>query len=198
MKAEFGGRFSCLHCLHCCYFKADVEAPTLFPWEKRRIEETLKKGAMTSHKFEPILIYGSEDGVCVVVLYRWLIKGFCPFFNLREKVCTIHDDKPLACRMYPLLLDITGHKLSISLSCDWIRAKKDVIRTSFNNINKIKEVFPTEFQAALEVLSYIENVKRFIKGAGLIQKSSMAGCRRVYDIDEYMERFDGIWKEENG
>ncbi len=182
-------RFECLFCERCCYFEEPVEMPTVFPKEKRLLEELAEQRGV-SLEFEPLLVFQDGDGRCAVALYRWVIRGFCPFFDRETRRCTIHESKPLACRMYPLLLEVNTGKLMVSGKCEWVRRMG---RRLIDRLNAqpqlIPRVFPVEFEAArtafLEAASALEYAERH----GLKRVSSLEGCSEVYDFDDYVTRF---------
>lgn len=51
-------------------------------------------------------------------LYKWIIEGWCPFYKGK---CTIHQVKPLACRMYPLVLNLNTGEIYLSDKCLWVK-----------------------------------------------------------------------------
>jgi len=55
-----------------------------------------------------------------VKLYRWIVEGKCPFLD-DKKTCTIHDRKPAACEMYPLLLNLSTGEVYLSDACLWVK-----------------------------------------------------------------------------
>lgn len=113
----------------CCYFTRPEESPLVFEDEKRRLEEEARKRGVEL-TFEEA---GSANGTRI---YRWVIRGWCPFFDRRSRRCTIHDRKPLACRMFPLILRRDG-AVEVSQACVWVRLNKP---------SSIEE-FPAELEA---------------------------------------------------
>jgi len=94
-------------------------------------EEAAKRGIKLS--FEEIGVVNGQR------IYRWVIDGWCPFFDKRSRKCTIHSKKPLACRMFPLILRRDG-AVEVSQACIWVR---------LNNPRDLSE-FPFEAQALVE------------------------------------------------
>ncbi|WP_243681320.1 YkgJ family cysteine cluster protein [Vulcanisaeta souniana] len=85
--------FLCLRCDECCYFDNEERGPILFEDELTRIR-ALAKSRGFDIKYRELSINGMK-------VYRWLIRGYCPFYDKGGgKSCTIHAVKPLACRMY--------------------------------------------------------------------------------------------------
>ena len=62
--------------------------------------------------FQP---YGEYNGI---KLYKWVIDGWCPFYRGK---CTIHEKKPLSCRMYPLVLNLKTGEVYLSEKCLWVK-----------------------------------------------------------------------------
>jgi len=164
--------------------------PIVFPWEKRELEEiaaemNIKLG------FKPSQAFIDKGGTCVVTLYRWIIQGFCPFFNRASKHCIIHEDKPLACRMYPLLVELPSGKLIASGKCEWIKQHGPKLMEHLSaRPELIPEIFPNEFEAAKRVFIEFMTINSFIErhGLRLMDVSKLGECANVYDIDEYMAR----------
>jgi len=116
----------------CCKFEAYEDMPVVLEEEvevlKREAEEI---GAKL--EFEPI---GSYNGVR---LYKWIIRGWCPFYKGK---CTIHEKKPLACRIYPLVLNLKTGEIYLSEKCLWVKV----------NGPKPLDYFPAEKEAAKKLL----------------------------------------------
>ena len=68
--------------------------------------------------------YGEHNGV---KLYKWVIEGWCPFFKGK---CTIHEKKPLSCRMYPLLLNLKTGDIYLSEKCLYLCKHSMVFKPS--------------------------------------------------------------------
>lgn len=182
-------RFECLFCERCCYFERVEEAPTVFPWEKRLLEELAEERGF-SLEFEPILVFRDREGRCAVALYRWVIKGFCPFFHLPSRKCTIHEKKPLACKMYPLLLEMPSGRLMLSAKCEWVkRMGERLVRRLESKPDLIPRVFPGEFEAARTAFTEVAASVRFAEEHGMERVNDLSGCREVYDMDDYVARF---------
>lgn len=184
--------FNCLFCEHCCYFSEEHEMPVVFPWEKRELEKIAAEIGVKLH-FKPLQAFIDGNGVCAITLYRWEIRGFCPFFDKASKRCSIHDDKPLACRMYPLLVEMPSGNLMASGKCDWIKQQGPrFIRQLSTKPETIPEVFPAEFEAAKKAFIEFTTINSFIERHGLqpINVNKLNNCNGIFDIDDYIARFD--------
>ncbi|RUM46701.1 MAG: hypothetical protein DSY37_04650 [Hyperthermus sp.] len=181
--------FKCLFCESCCLFERESEMPTVFPWEKRLLEE-YSEGNAARLAFKPILVYRDGEGNCVIVLYRWLINGYCPFYDRGTGKCKIHDSKPLACRMYPLILELPSGRLLASQKCEWVRRQGSrLLHMLSKHPELIPRVFPSEFKAVREVFTEINNISRFLEERGMQRVDSVDSCNKVFDVDDYMARF---------
>jgi Fe-S-cluster containining protein len=128
-------KFTCLRCIHCCFFSSPEECPVLLHDEVERLKSiAAEKG---------IELEFSELGGG---LYRWVIRGYCPFYDVRRRSCSIYRERPSACRMFPLLLNPKSGELSVSRMCDWVEANFQEIINS-----DPQEVFPEEISSAITV-----------------------------------------------
>ncbi|WP_317896346.1 YkgJ family cysteine cluster protein [Pyrofollis japonicus] len=181
-------RFECLFCEHCCYFEDPIEMPTVFAWEKRLLEE-LAEARGIRLEFEPIQIFRDKNGICVVTLYRWIIRGFCPFYDRETKKCTIHEKKPYACKMYPLLLEMPSGRLMVSGKCDWVKRNKDIIDRLMSKPDFIPKVFPNEFKAATNAFIEFSSISEYVSSKDFSKVTDLKDCKKVMDIDEYIARY---------
>jgi len=152
--------FTCLRCDRCCYFVCEQELPIVFPYEKRfLIEKARELGISGKISFKPYEVYRVNEGrEYVVVAYKWIIRGYCPFYDKTSRACKIHQVKPLSCRMYPLILNVTHNAIHVSEACCWVR----------NNLNYIlssnpADVFQEEIKALLEAYILFINYINLIK-----------------------------------
>ncbi len=90
----------------CCKFEREEDMPVVLEEEVARLREN-----GVELIFKP---YAERRGV---KLYRWIIEGWCPFYKGR---CTIHQKKPLACKMFPLALG-HGGEVYLSEKCLWVQ-----------------------------------------------------------------------------
>ncbi len=127
--------FQCYRCTHCCFFVHEFECPTVFDDERLKLNELAKKLGI-SLEFKQI-----SRGI-----WRFVIRGFCPFYDIRNRKCLIHEEKPLACKMFPLLVNPKNGVLMVSRACEWVNENwSEVISRN------VSEVFPNEFRIAIEV-----------------------------------------------
>lgn len=126
-------KFKCYHCLHCCFFVKTEETPLVLKDEVTFLNlEALKRGI----KLEFVRL---DDK-----FFKWLITGFCPFYNIRYRRCTIHEVKPLSCKMFPLLLNIKTKDIHVSTACDWVLHHLDEL---LEGDIDVEEVFEEEIYA---------------------------------------------------
>lgn len=134
--------FECLFCERCCYFEGEEQCPVVFPDEAERLR-SLAPRVGASLEFKELKVNGRK-------MYRWLIRGYCPFYDEERKRCTIHEEKPLACKMYPLLYNPKTGEVIISRDCPWVR----------DNPTKLQlENFPSEARAVEEAIWRMHGVR---------------------------------------
>jgi Predicted Fe-S-cluster oxidoreductase len=95
----------------CCKFDDYEDMPVVLEEEKKVLIEEAKKIGVEL-RFLP---HGEYNGV---KLYKWVIEGWCPFYKGR---CTIHEKKPLACKIYPLVLNLKTGEIYLSEKCLWVK-----------------------------------------------------------------------------
>ncbi len=150
------GKFRCMMCTDCCVFGDYNETPLIFYWEV----ETLRNKARSvgaSIDIEPYLSVEDAEGIFTYI-YRWKIQGRCPF--LLNGKCIIHEDKPLSCRIFPLIADIESSRIYVSGRCRWVREHKELISPS-----SIPEVFD-EFELAVKIIGMVSKFIEISKNNG--------------------------------
>ena len=95
----------CLKCLRCCRYNCN---PSI--WAANILEEEKKR--LNLQKIE-------------LVAYR--DSYICCFLNPESNLCQIYTQRPLECRLYPLLINRSGRKifLSLDLNCPATLGKID-------------------------------------------------------------------------
>ncbi len=175
-------KFTCMRCVYCCYFSTEDSTPILFPWEKRLIEEIAEKHGVDV-SFKPIEVYIDSNGDCAVTLYRWIIRGFCPFYRIAGSRCTIHEVKPLACRMYPLIVDMSGSRVLVSSKCKWVEERISMLNEMSRQLTSI---FNDELRAASEAYTLYHDMITIIRELGLKKLSDTSLCSNLHDADRYV------------
>jgi len=138
-------KFKCLNCLHCCFFSTPIDYPIVLREEVEKLKELASRKGI-SLNFKPITEY----------FYLWIIDGFCPFYDLAHRRCSIHEDKPSSCKMFPLLLNVKTGEISVSFACDWVVSYiNDVINESSN----IADVFHDEFEVIVNLFRRIKALR---------------------------------------
>jgi len=134
--------FSCLRCSKCCFFSDRKECPIVLPHEARYIALLAEHMGIPEPRFERL----------PAGFYVWIVSGYCPFYDEASKACRIHGEKPLACRMFPLLVNPSTLELSVSSACEWIRRNIDELADLGESVEK---VFPSEFSAVKELVTVL-------------------------------------------
>jgi len=79
----------CLECGDCC-----LETEMLL--SKKDIDRLEKKGFKSKY-------FSRQNNEGYVVLKNR--KGHCIFFDVEQKRCKIYEDRPMGCRLYPIIFD---------------------------------------------------------------------------------------------
>ncbi len=181
-------KFRCLRCVHCCFFRVVEEAPVVFPWEKRLLEELAEREGVEL-SFDPLEVYADSSARCAVALYRWVIRGFCPFYRIAGSRCTIHELKPLACRMYPLVVNVETGEIAVSTKCDWIERRLTGLKAVDGRVETVLKLFPEEGRAAVEAFILYRELVRALHELGLKRVEGRAACKELLDADDYVARY---------
>jgi len=178
--------FQCLRCLHCCFFSREEESPVLFSWEVSRILDLAEREGVSLEnvEFKPLEVYRDpSNGRCVVLLYRMVVRGFCPFYDVKSRSCIIHPEKPSACRMYPLLLEVPSGRLSVSGACDWVERNMWITKRG----DVLDRVFPREMSEARRVFADYMAVVKTLSERGFREKlGGVEGCREIVEFEELL------------
>ena len=138
-------RFRCLHCIHCCFFSTPIDYPIVLEDEVETLKRLALERSITLN-FRRITDH----------FYLWVIDGFCPFYDIANRRCTIHESKPFSCKMFPLLLNIRTGEVSVSFACDWV---VNHIGELVNKRSNIAGVFPEEFEAVVNLFKKIKALR---------------------------------------
>lgn len=105
--------FQCKQCGQCCnQFDSKSGGIMILEWEKERLEKIAKEKNI-EFRIEPGQTdYDAKTNTLIISTYAFKSKK-CPF--LKDKKCSIHPDRPLYCRAYPLLVTIKDKKFNLSI-----------------------------------------------------------------------------------
>lgn len=138
-------KFICMMCEDCCFFKQEEDMPIVFYWEKERLSE-YGSSIGVKLRFKDFLTV--DDGKeKFTYLYRWVIDGKCPF--LRDNLCIIHKDKPLSCKIYPLIVEVPESRIHVSARCKWVESNMENI-----DPQDVPQIFD-EFKIAVSMLAMV-------------------------------------------
>jgi len=143
-------------CVDCCVFDNIADCPLVFYWEKELLESEAIKRNITL-KFQPYLVVRDGESE-FVYMYRWIINGRCPF--LKGSICSIHANKPLSCRIFPLITDIEKSRIYISSRCRWILENRDYII-----VENVAQQFD-EFSIAVKTMAMLKEFLELAKEYG--------------------------------
>ena len=106
---------------HCC---GDIKElrPIMMPWEEDIFEEFCDMIKKPSH--DMLVLKRKSDGNCI-------------FLDGKAVKCKIYDERPLECRIYPLLLKFPDGKLSVVVDK---RFCKNLSRLKFDEKKVLSEL----------------------------------------------------------
>ncbi|MHA1732482.1 MAG: YkgJ family cysteine cluster protein [Promethearchaeota archaeon] len=113
--------FTCSRCARCCYFPEGLEKKIpVYPEEARVLEGLASRSGVPLRLLEDFVLPDVKNERVLVGRYKLLPGegGSCPF--LSESGCTIYENRPLACRAYPLavkLVDAFTREFFIDKMC---------------------------------------------------------------------------------
>ncbi len=154
-------RYICLKCGRCCHeVKGSEDDPTykripLYPEEADRLEAIAKERNIPLHIIEDVVFPDSKNQRVLVLTWRILLDNdeqVCPFHDPAVG-CTIHDQKPLACKAYPLALkseDAFTSKIEIDPICKFTEMNREFLEQI--DFETLKNVYDVEFQHAMNLL----------------------------------------------
>ena len=101
-------KYTCMKCGTCCHeVPGDyVKRIPLYPDEADILIEVAKERSVPFLIIEDLVFPDIKNQKILVVTYRIRLDNEtqgCPFYD-KNKGCTVHDVKPLACQAYPLAL----------------------------------------------------------------------------------------------
>ncbi|MET1101699.1 MAG: hypothetical protein ABWW69_04395 [Pyrodictiaceae archaeon] len=178
-------KFRCLGCAYCCFFSEEWESPVIFPWEKRILEE-LGAWYGAQLEFKPLEIFGDEEGKCVAVVYKWVIKGFCPFYSILSRSCKIHEYKPLACKMYPLLINLSSAEIIASAKCKWVKERSSAIRL-LGREELLRHVLPKEYRALRQAFMIYTTLVESLNRRGFYRINDPSHCASMIELEDALK-----------
>jgi len=172
---------------HCCSFQGGKEPVMVFSWERKYLMKHIN-----TLVFKPF--YGYSNGVQnIVFIYHWIINGKCSFLN-DKGLCTIHEFKPLSCRMFPLILGLSDNTLRVSLACKLVAENPEEYK------GDPSVVFPNEFIHAVRTYLIIKVIEEMADNLGwtrvLMDKNGFNG--ELIDIDDVIDINDLLKQIDEG
>ncbi len=149
-------------CGKCCHEVPFVEGECaykripLYPEEANRLESIAKERGIELHLMEDLVFPDELNHKIILVTWRILLDNeekVCPFHQ-KGRGCTIHDQKPMACKSYPLALqtiDAFNTKIEIDPLCEFTIQNRDALEKA--NAKDISEIYGCEY----------ENVKKHLE-----------------------------------
>lgn len=192
-------KFRCMQCGRCCHeVQGPADDPTykripLYPEEADRLERLAKERGVPLRMIEDLVFPDDLNKKILVLTYRILLDNeekVCPFHQPGVG-CTIHDQKPLACKAYPLSLrteDAFNMKISIDPLCKFTEAHRDLIENL--NYADFKSVYDEEFVLAKQ---HLARNKQLILELNIKEREKKIHIPREIDnsdFDRYLKEWD--------
>jgi len=184
--------FTCSKCNNCCKHHPGEDGftiPHLWPYDIIRLSRFLKT---TTIKFvERYAEFGQYDWPPIISPVLKFIGDAhemrCPFLN--ESGCSVHEDKPLICRLYPLGLFHIGDKALIvshkSLKfCPGESGQKQTVRQWLNESGTL---YYSRHEKLFDIISSMD-IEKF---NSLPQKDQDSFYATLYDIDHILVKLGG-------
>ncbi|MHA1732856.1 MAG: YkgJ family cysteine cluster protein [Promethearchaeota archaeon] len=120
--------------------------------------------------------------------------GKCPYFNASEKKCTIYENRPLACRSFPLEYD-GQHYLLAELECPGV-GEGPMTKEELAEIRNYARIFLNELRrtrVALPILTQVIGAEVERNFLAMLQKQSEAMMANMSEEDR--RKIDEIYKK---
>jgi Fe-S-cluster containining protein len=192
-------KFRCLKCGRCCHeVQGSPDDPTykripLYPEEADRLERLAKERNIPLKMIEDLVFPDDKNHKILVLTYRIMLDNeeqVCPF-HVPGMGCSIHDQKPLACRSYPLALkteDAFNMKINIDPLCKFTTVNQEIIEHL--TFDKFKQIYDEEFEYAKKHLS---RNKQLILHLNIKEREGLIHIPREIDnadFDRYLKEWD--------
>ena len=191
-------KYDCLKCGICCFEIPEALETKRIPVYPEEVDSLIERSRERNVNFKVIedLVFPDVLNQKIIILtYKIILKplGYCPFYD-KNRGCTIHDVKPLACRAYPLSLkqiDAFNFQISIDPLCKWTLSNYDSLKDI--DLEKLKEIFKDEYPKAEKF--YRKNKKLMLKIRKLEAKNKIKIAHQI-SFDEYNKALKEWEREE--
>jgi Fe-S-cluster containining protein len=185
--------YNCWKCGTCCHEIEYKKRIPLYPEEADELIEIAKKRGVPFKVIEDLVFPDVLNKKILIVTYKIRLDNEthgCPFYN-KEKGCTVHEVKPLACKAYPLALkqvDAFNFQISVDPLCNYVDGNYDLLKNA--DFPKIKEIFKNEYPNAQEHLK--KNKKLMLKIKELEYENKIEISREISlkDFNKYLKEWD--------
>ena len=148
-------RYECMKCGTCCSIPKNLKSDyikriPLYPEEVDRLIKIAEKRNLPFKVKEDLVFPDIKNKKILVLTYRFILKpqGRCVFYD-RNQGCTIHEEKPYACKAYPLAIrriDSFNIEITIDPLCNFIAKNYEHLKNV--NSESIKAIFINEYPKA--------------------------------------------------
>lgn len=128
----------------------------------------------------------------IVVTWRIMLdneKKVCPFHNPNIG-CMIHNEKPIACKSYPLALqtiDAFNTKIEIDPLCEYTIQNREVLEKA--NAKKIEEIYGEEFKNVKKHLQRNKKIQYKLRILEEFGKCKIPKQISSEKFDEYLKKW---------
>lgn len=193
-------KYTCLKCGVCCYeIESSIEGYKkripLFPEEADRLIKLAEEKKIVFKIIEDLVFPDILNKKIIVLTWKILMDNpekCCPFY-IPNKGCSIHEEKPLACKAFPLALervDSFNIELSLDPLCKFVLTKYDQLKIA--DMDKLKDIFETEFPHAEQL--YKKNKKLVLKIRRLEYENKIKIAREITitDLNKALNEWERI------
>ncbi len=164
-------------CGKCCHEVPFVEGECsykripLYPEEANRLEHIAKERGIELHLIEDLVFPDELNHKIILVTWRIILDNeekVCPFHQ-KGVGCTIHDQKPMACKSYPLALqtiDAFNTKIEIDPLCEFTIQNRNALEKA--NAKDISEIYGGEYE---NVKKHLERNKEVQTNLRILEKT---------------------------
>jgi Fe-S-cluster containining protein len=193
-------KYNCWKCGLCCHEIENSDNGSkkripLFPDEADRLMKLAEEKNITFKIIEDLVFPDILNKKIIILTWKVLMDNpekCCPFY-VPNKGCSIHKEKPLACKAFPLALeriDSFNIELSVDLLCKFVSSKYEQLKRA--DMDKLKEIFESEYPHVEEL--HKKNKKLILKIRKLEYENKIKIAREITltDLNKALNEWERI------
>ncbi len=196
MKSE-DLQYECIKCGMCCFEiknnPGEKRIP-LYPDEVDFLIEKAKESRLEFKVIEDLVFPDVLNQKILILTYKIMLNplGCCPFYD-KNRGCTVHDVKPLACQAYPLSLkriDAFNFQISIDPMCNFVKGNYKILKKV--DLEGLLKIFKDEYPKAEKF--FRKNKRLMLKIIKLECENKIKIARQISieDFDKALKDWDRI------